>query len=62
MYISETSGPLMIKFYVKHHWDKGKAALGFGQDRIKTLVFMATDSSNRVIMGKLVLSLFLGCF
>ena len=30
----------------------GKAALGFGPDRIGTLVSMATDSSYRVIMGK----------
>ena len=31
----------------------GKAALGFGPDRIGTLVSMATDSSHRVIMGKM---------
>ena len=30
----------------------GKAALCFGPDRIGTLVFMPTDSSHRVIMGK----------
>ena len=30
----------------------GKAAVGFGRDRIGTLVSMATDSSHRVIMGK----------
>ena len=30
----------------------GKAALGFGPDRIGTLVSMATDSYHRVIMGK----------
>ena len=35
----------------------GKAALGFGPDRIGTLVSMATDSSHRVIMGKILLSL-----
>ena len=29
-----------------------KDALGFGPDRIRTLVSMATDSSHRVIMGK----------
>ena len=40
------------KFYLKHHWGGGKAALGFWPDRIGTLVSMATDSSNRVIMGK----------
>ena len=49
---SETSGPIATKFYLKHHWGGGKAALGFEQDRFGTLVSMATDSSNRVIMGK----------
>ena len=33
------------------------AALGFGPDRIRTLVSMATDNSNRVIMGKIVTTL-----
>ena len=32
----------------------GKAALGFGQDRIGTMVSIATDSSHRVIMGKML--------
>ena len=49
---SETSGPIATKFYLKHHWGEGKAALGFEQDRTGTLVSMATDSSHRVIMGK----------
>ena len=52
MNISETSGPIATKFYLKHHWVGGKAALGFGPNRIRTLVSMATDSSQRVIMGK----------
>ena len=52
MNISETSWPIVIKFHQKHHWDGGLAALGFGSDRIRTLVSMATDSSHRVIMGK----------
>ena len=39
MNISETSGP--TKFYLKHHWVGGKDALGFGPDRIRTLVSMA---------------------
>ena len=52
MNISETSGLIATKFYLKHHWVRGKAALGFGPDRIRTLVSMATDSSHRVIMGK----------
>ena len=50
--ISETSGPIATKFYLKHHWGRGKAALGFEQDRVGTLVSMATDSSHWVIMGK----------
>ena len=53
--ISETSGLFATKFYLKHHWDGGKAALCFGPDRIGTLV--STDSSHRVIMGKISLAL-----
>ena len=53
MNISETSRPIPTKFYLKHHWDGGKAALGFDADQIRTLVSMATDSSLRVIMGKM---------
>ena len=52
MNISETSWPIVIKFHQKHHWGGGLAALGFGPDRTRTLVSMATDSSHRVIMGK----------
>ena len=52
--ISATSGPIVTKFYLNHHWVGGKAALGFGPDRIGTLVSMATDSSHRVIMGKML--------
>ena len=50
--ISETSGPIATKCYLRHHWGGGKTALGFRPDRIGTLVSMATDSSHRVIMGK----------
>ena len=52
MNISETSRQITTKFYLKHHWGGGKAALGFDADQIRTLVSMATDSSHRVIMGK----------
>ena len=52
MNISKTSRPIIIKFHLKHHRGGGLAALGFGQDRIRTLVSMATDSSHGVIMGK----------
>ena len=54
MNISETRGPIATKFYLKHHWVGGKDALGFGPDLIRTLVSMATDSSHRVIMGKML--------
>ena len=62
MNISATTWPISMKFYHKHHWDWGKAALGFGPDLIQTLVSMATNSSHRVIMEKTVLPLFLSCF
>ena len=53
MNISETiySGLIAIKFYLKHWWARGKTVSSFGQDRIRSLVSMATDSSHRVIMG-----------
>ena len=41
MNISTTSRPIPTKFYLKHHWGGGKAALCFGPDRIGTLVSMA---------------------
>ena len=54
MNISETSWPIVIKFHLGHHWGGGLTALGFGLDRIRILVSMATDSSHRVIMGKIL--------
>ena len=48
MNISATSGPIANKFYLKHHWVSGKVELGFGPDRIRILVSMATESSHRV--------------
>ena len=62
MNISEASWPIAIKFYLKHHWGRGKAAWGFGADQFRTLVSMATDSSHRVIMGKTASSSFLEYF
>ena len=50
--ISATSGPIVTKFYLKHHWGGGLIAFGFGPGRIGTLVSMATKSFHRVIMGK----------
>ena len=62
MNISETGRRIAIKYYMKHNWGGGKAALGFGTDQIRTLVDMATDSSHRVIMEKRASSRFLGFF
>ena len=62
MNISMTNGSIATKFYLKHHWGGGLNALGFGPDQIRTLVFMATESSHRVIMVKMVPPLFLVCF
>ena len=45
MNISETSWPIAIKFYLKHHWGGGKAALGFWPDRIRSLVSLATGGN-----------------
>ena len=62
MNISETSKPITIKFYLKHHCGGEKVALGFGADHIRTVVSMATDSSHRVVVGKRASSRFLGYF
>ena len=61
LFCSKTSRPNATKFYLKHHWGEGKATLGFGPDRIRTLISMATDSSHIVIMGKTTSSRFLEC-
>ena len=58
IYISETSGPITIKFYLKQHWGSGKAALGFGADRYRTLVSLTIGSSH----GENAVSTFLGIF
>ena len=54
--ISATSGPIVTKFYLDHHLGGGKAELGFGSDRLGTLVSMATESSQRVYNGENVVS------
>ena len=54
MNISETSGSIVTKFYLKHHWVRGKDALAFGPDRTRTLVSLATDRSHRDIMEKML--------
>ena len=62
MNISATSRRVGMKFYLKHHWGGGKASVGFDPNWIRTLVSMATDGSQRVIMGKTASSRFLECF
>ena len=52
MNISAASGPITTKFYLTHHWGRRNAALCFWPDRIRPLVSMATDRSNRLKMGK----------
>ena len=54
MNISETSRPIEIKFHLEHHWGGGNSAERFGPNRIRILVSMATDSSDRVTMGKIL--------
>ena len=62
MNIYKTNDPIAITFYLKHHWGGRKAAFGFGADRFRPLVSIATDCFHRVIMGKTVSPHFLGCF
>ena len=52
--VYETSGPIAINFHLQHHFSGGKGALGLRQNRIKTLLSMATNSSHKVISGKTV--------
>ena len=56
MSISETSWRIIIKFHLKHHWDGGLTALGFGPDQIRTLVSMLTEN----LVSTLALPLFIG--
>ena len=53
MNILVASRLMAIKFYLKHHWGRGKAAWVFGADQFRTLASMGTDSFHRVIMGKI---------
>ena len=55
-YLCNQLGPNATKFDLKHHFGGGNDALGFGLDRIRTLVFIATDRSHRVIMGENVVN------
>ena len=47
-YEYETSGPKCNKIVSETSLGRGRAAKGFGQDRIRTLVSMATDSPIRL--------------
>ena len=58
MNICANSRPITMKLYKRHHWDGGKAALGFELDWIKTLVSMATDSSQGYNGENVFLSVF----
>ena len=62
MNISATSWPIGMKFYLKHHYGGRKAPVGFDPDQIRTLVSMAADSLDIVIMEKTASSRFLECF
>ena len=52
------NGSIATIFYLTHDWVWGKAELGFGPDRIRTLVSMATESSHKVLMEITVSPLF----
>ena len=54
MNISATSMSNSPKFYLKHHLGEGLIALCFGTGRIGILVSIATNRSNRVIIGKML--------
>ena len=54
MNISEISWPIIIKSHLKRYWGRGLDALGFGPNRTRTLVSMATDSFHRFIMGQIL--------
>ena len=52
--MSATSLLIVIKFYLEHHWGGGLSLIDFGPYPMRTLVSMATDSSHRVIMRKIL--------
>ena len=56
MNISETSWPIIYNLSSKALLGGRLAALGFGPDRISTLVSMATDSSHRGYKGENLVS------
>ena len=58
MNILVASRLIAIKFNLKHHWGRGKAAWVFGADQFRTQASMATDSFHRVIMEKISVIMF----
>ena len=57
--VCETSGPIAINIYLKHHLAGGMAALGLRQNRTRTQFSMATDSSQ---WGKRCIQVFSAVF
>ena len=49
---SEAVWPKLLIFGIKHPQERGTKHVVFYSDRIRTLVAMATDTSQRIIMGK----------
>ena len=50
MNISETSRPITTKIFLKHQWDGGKVALGFGSDGIRTQSGVHGNRSNIILV------------
>ena len=58
--LSEASWPIVIKFYVWHHWGGEKAAYGFGTDWEKTTFDLRTfDSGERSLPFGLLVNIIL---
>ena len=58
--ISKTSRPIRIKFYLKHHWGRGKATEGFGPDPIRTLVSFGTSYNGDNLVSTLAPPFWIG--
>ena len=54
MNITEISGQIAIKFYLKYYWSVGKARLGSMSNQIRTQISMATYSFHGVMIGTIV--------
>ena len=49
-----------MKFHLEHQWGGGKATVGFGPDRIRTLIFMATGYNGENLVTTLAPSFLIG--